>query len=51
MEDQVVTEVERILKAMTVSTQQVAKVQPIKAVSCEICGGPHFVMYCMAHVQ
>lgn len=51
MEDEVVAEVERRLKAMNIGTQQVAQVQPLQAVNCEIYGGPHFSMHCVATVQ
>ena len=51
MEDQVVAEVEKILKAMNIGTQQATQVQPVQAVSCEICGGPHYAMHCVAIVQ
>ncbi|XP_050897217.1 uncharacterized protein LOC127104044 [Lathyrus oleraceus] len=54
MEDQITAEVERRLKKMTLDTQTVAQVQPvqpIQAVSCEICGGPHFAMHCVATAQ
>lgn len=47
MEDQVTTKVERKLKAMNIDTQQVAQDQPVQAVDCEICGGPHFSMQCV----
>lgn len=50
MEDQGVAEVERRLKAMNISTQQVAQVQPVQVVSCEIYGGLHFSMHCVATV-
>ncbi|XP_050889340.1 uncharacterized protein LOC127094562 [Lathyrus oleraceus] len=39
---------------MALDTQTVAQVQlvqPIQAVSCEICGGPHFAMHCVATAQ
>ena len=42
MEDQITVEVERRIKKMALDTQTVAQVQPvqpIQAVSCEICGG------------
>lgn len=54
MEDQITAEVERRLKKMTLDTQTVAQVQPvqpIQAVSCEIYGGPHFTMHCVATAQ
>ncbi|XP_050919594.1 uncharacterized protein LOC127137152 [Lathyrus oleraceus] len=54
MEDQITAQVERRLKKMTLNTQTVAQVQPvqpIQAVSCEICGGPHFAMHCVATAQ
>lgn len=51
MEDQVFVQVERKLKAMNIGIQQVAKFQPIQVISCEIYGGPHFAMYCVAPTQ
>src|SRR3954471_19877889 len=48
MEDQIAAEVERRLKKMNIGTQTVAQVEPVKAVLCEICGGPHFAMHCVA---
>lgn len=51
MEDHVATEVERRLKAINIGNQQVAQVQSVQVVSCEICGGPHFAMYCVATMQ
>ncbi|XP_058741217.1 uncharacterized protein LOC131613577 [Vicia villosa] len=55
MEDQIAAEVERRLKAMNVGTQTIAQVQPTqpqaREVTCEICGGPHFAMHCVATTQ
>lgn len=51
MEDQIVAEVERRLKAMNIGTQTIAQVQPTQTVNCEICGGPHFAMHCVATAQ
>jgi hypothetical protein len=54
MEDQITAKVERRIKKMALDTQTVAQVQPvqpIQAVSYEICGGPHFVMHCVATAQ
>src|SRR3954466_2291968 len=48
MEDQIAAEVERRLKKMNIGTQTVAQVEPVKAVLCEICSGPHFAMHCVA---
>src|SRR3954466_14522933 len=48
MEDQIAAEVERRLKKMNIGTQTVAQVEPVKAVLCEICGGPNFAMHCVA---
>src|SRR3954465_13846909 len=48
MEDQIAAEVERRLKKMNIGTQTVAQVEPVKAVLCEIFGGPHFAMHCVA---
>ncbi|XP_050890487.1 uncharacterized protein LOC127095905 [Lathyrus oleraceus] len=51
IEEQVDAEVERRLKAMNIGTKKVAQVQPVQAVNCEICGGPHFAMQCVATAQ
>lgn len=51
MEDQIAAEVERRLKAMNIGTQTIAQVQPTQTVNCEICGGPHFAMHCVATAQ
>ncbi|XP_050918987.1 50 kDa gamma-zein-like [Lathyrus oleraceus] len=54
MEDQITVEVERKIKKMALGTQTVAQVQPvqpIQEVSCEICGGAHFTMHCVATAQ
>src|SRR3954467_4060766 len=51
MEDQITAEVERRLKKIALDTQTVAQVQPVQAVNCEICGGPHFAMHCVATAQ
>ncbi|XP_058725715.1 uncharacterized protein LOC131597010 [Vicia villosa] len=54
MEDQITAEVERRLKKIALDTQTVAQVQPvqpIQAVNCEICGGPHFAIHCVATAQ
>ncbi|XP_058759522.1 uncharacterized protein LOC131632813 [Vicia villosa] len=54
MEDQIAAEVERRLKQMALEKQTVAQVQPaqpIQAVNCEICGGPHFAMHCVVTAQ
>ncbi|XP_050918441.1 uncharacterized protein LOC127135854 [Lathyrus oleraceus] len=54
MEDQITAEVEGGIKKMALDTQTVAQVQPvqpIRAVSYEICGGPHFAMHCVATAQ
>src|SRR3954466_1860175 len=51
MEDQIAAEVERRLKQMALEKQTVAQVQPIQAVNCDICGGPHFAMHCVAIAQ
>src|ERR1051325_10156555 len=48
MVDQITAEVERRLKKMNIGTQTVAQVEPVQAVLCEICGGPHFAMHCVA---
>ena len=51
LEDTVVAEVEKKLKAMNISTQQVAQIQPAQTITCEICNGPHHTMYCFATPQ
>ncbi|XP_050890639.1 uncharacterized protein LOC127096060 [Lathyrus oleraceus] len=51
LEDQVDVEVERRLKTMNIGTQQVAQVQPVQAVNCEIFGGPRFFIQCVATAQ
>ena len=51
MKVQVAAEVERRLKAMDIGTQQVAQVQPIQVVNCEIYGGPHFSIQYVATAQ
>src|SRR3954467_9718440 len=51
MEDQITAEVERRMKKIALDTQTVAQVQPIQAVNCEICGGPHFAVHCVATAQ
>src|SRR3954470_24668049 len=54
MEDQIAAEVERRLKQMALEKQTVAQVQPVQptqAVNCDICGGPHFAMHCVATAQ
>src|SRR3954471_22682384 len=54
MEDQIAAEVERRLKQMALEKQTVAQVQPVQptqAVNCEICGGPHFAVHCVATAQ
>lgn len=48
IKDRVVAKVEKKLKAMNIGTQQVAQIQPVQNVSCEICGGPHWTAYCVA---
>src|SRR3954470_19119981 len=48
MEDQIAAKVERRLKKMNIGEQKVAQVEPITSVMCEICGGPHFSMHCVA---
>ncbi|XP_058733143.1 uncharacterized protein LOC131604737 [Vicia villosa] len=50
MEEQIAAEVERRMKQMALEKQTVAQVQPvqpIQAVNCEICGGPHFAVHCV----
>src|SRR3954463_3857588 len=54
MEEQIAAEVERRMKQMALEKQTVAQVQPvqpIQAVNCEICGGPHFAVHCVATAQ
>src|SRR4051812_29800748 len=54
IEDQVAAEVERRLKQMGLEKQTVAQIQPAQAsqpVGCEICGGPHFTVQCVATAQ
>ncbi|XP_058765609.1 uncharacterized protein LOC131639097 [Vicia villosa] len=54
MEEQIAAEVERRMKQMALEKQTVAQVQPvqpIQAVSCEICGGPHFAVHCVVTAQ
>src|SRR4051812_15147617 len=48
MEEQIAAEVERRLKKMNIGEQKVAQVEPVTSVLCEICGGPHFAMHCVA---
>src|SRR3954469_19281159 len=48
MKDQIAAEVERRLKKMNIGEQKVEQVEPIISVMCEICGGPHFAMHCVA---
>src|SRR3954464_6847660 len=38
-----------VLEKQTVA--QVQPVQPTQAVNCDICGGPHFAMHCVATAQ
>ncbi|XP_050876716.1 uncharacterized protein LOC127080440 [Lathyrus oleraceus] len=47
IEDTIVVEVGKKLKAMNIGTQQVAQIQPAQNVSCEICGRPHSTVYCV----
>ena len=51
LEDTVATEVEKKLKAMNIGTQQVAQIQPAQTITCEICNGPHHIVYCFATPQ
>ncbi|XP_058722998.1 uncharacterized protein LOC131594782 [Vicia villosa] len=54
MEEQITAEVERRMKQMALEKQTVAQVQPvqpIQAVNCEICGGPHFAVHCVVTAQ
>src|SRR3954464_12786199 len=54
IEDQEAAEVERRLKQMGLEKQTGAQVQPAQAsqpVGCEICGGPHFTVQCVATAQ
>ncbi|XP_050890469.1 uncharacterized protein LOC127095883 [Lathyrus oleraceus] len=54
MEDQISAEVERRLKKMAIDTQtvaQVQQVQPTHTSNCEICGGPHLTVHCVATAQ
>ncbi|XP_050920163.1 uncharacterized protein LOC127137785 [Lathyrus oleraceus] len=54
MEDQIAAEVERRLKKMAIDTQtvaQVQQVQPTHTSNCEICGGPHLTVHCVATAQ
>ncbi|XP_058786629.1 uncharacterized protein LOC131661193 [Vicia villosa] len=51
MEDQIKAEVERRLKGMNLGTHTVAQVQPAQAMVCEICGGPHFAIHCVATAE
>lgn len=46
IEDTIAAEVEKKLKAVNIGTQQVAQVQPAPIVCCEICNGPHQMVYC-----
>lgn len=48
IEDTIAAEVEKKLKAMNIGTQQVAQVQPTLTVCCEICNGPHQIVYCFS---
>ncbi|XP_050916073.1 uncharacterized protein LOC127131182 [Lathyrus oleraceus] len=48
IEDTVAAEIEKKLKAMNIGTQQVAKIQSSRNVSCEICGRPHLTVYFVA---
>ncbi|XP_050897042.1 uncharacterized protein LOC127103844 [Lathyrus oleraceus] len=51
IEDTIVAEVEKKLKAMNIGIQQVAQVQPTPTVFCEIYSGPHQTVYCFATPQ
>ncbi|XP_058774457.1 uncharacterized protein LOC131648745 [Vicia villosa] len=54
MEDQIAAEVECRLKQMALEKQTVAQIQPaqpIQAMNCEICGGPHFTVHCVQPQQ
>ena len=54
IEDQVAAEVERRLKQMGLEKKTVAQVQPAQVsqpVGCDICGGPHFTVQCVATAQ
>src|SRR3954468_19191756 len=48
VEDAIAAEVEKRLKSMNMSTQQVAQVHQARPVNCEICQGPHQSVYCVA---
>jgi hypothetical protein len=51
IEDTIVTEVEKKLKAMNIGTQQVAQVQPAHTITSEICNGPHHTVHYFATPQ
>lgn len=51
IKDTVDIEVEKKLKAMNIDTQHVAQIQPIQNANCEVCAGPHLIVYCVATAQ
>ena len=51
IEEAIVAEVEKKMKAMNMGTQQVAQVQQVQKVACEICSGPHNTVQCLAMSQ
>lgn len=51
IEDTIATEVEKKLKTMNIGTQQVAQIQPVQNVNCEICAGPHLTVYYVPTAQ
>ena len=51
IEDTIAAEVDKKLKALNIGTQQMAQVQPISTVCCEICSGLHQTFYCFATPQ
>ncbi|XP_058775235.1 uncharacterized protein LOC131649491 [Vicia villosa] len=51
IEEPVVIEVEKRLKALNIGTQKVAQVQQTPSAICEICNGPHKTVHCLATPQ
>ena len=51
MEEKIAAEVEKKLKAMNITTQQVAQIQQTHNVVCDICAGPHLTAHCFATPQ
>ena len=51
IEETIVVEVDKKLKALNLGTHQVAQVQQAQNVVCEICSGPYNTMHCLASPQ